>query len=111
VNEEPLQSEPRRQDQVFSYNVDSSSEGEPLGMARLEPRIQENTNDFKVKIPEFKGKLDPEEFLDWLHTAERVFECKDIPKDKKVKLVALRLSKYVFGGLTCVPNGLEKENH
>jgi len=37
---------------------------------------------------------DPEEFLDWLHTMERVFEYMDIPKDKKVKLVALRLCKY-----------------
>ena len=47
-----------------------------------------------VEIPEYEGKLGSEEFLDWLHTDERVFEYKDIPKDKKVKLVALRLRKY-----------------
>ena len=29
-----------------------------------------------------------------MQTAERVFEYKDIPDDKKVKLVALRLRKY-----------------
>ena len=39
VNEEPLQSEPRRQEQVFSHNMDSSSEDEPLRMARPIPRI------------------------------------------------------------------------
>ena len=94
MNEEPLQSEPRRQEEVSSGNLDSSSEDEPLRMARPEPRFQANTNDFKVEIPEFEGKLDPDEFLDWLHTVEHVFEYKDIPKDKKVKLVALRLRKY-----------------
>ena len=47
-----------------------------------------------MEVPEYEGKLDPEKFLDWLHTVERVFEYKDIPEDKKVKLVALRLHKY-----------------
>jgi len=60
-------------------------------MTRPNLRIQASTNDFKVKVPEFQGKLDPKEFLDWLHTVEKIFEYKDIPKDKKVKLVALRL--------------------
>jgi len=32
--------------------------------------------------------------LDWLQTAERIFDYKDIPKGKKVKLVALKLQKY-----------------
>jgi len=39
VNEESLKSKPRRQEQVFSPNIDSSSEDEPLRMARLEPRF------------------------------------------------------------------------
>ena len=47
-----------------------------------------------MEVPEFEGKLDPEEFFDWLHTVERVFDYKDIPDDKKVKLVALRLWMY-----------------
>ena len=50
--------------------------------------------DFKVDIPEFEGKLDPDEFLDWLQTVERVFDFKDIPDEKKVKLVALKLRRY-----------------
>jgi len=32
--------------------------------------MQANINDFKVEIPEYQGKLDPEGFLDWLHTVE-----------------------------------------
>ena len=92
MNEEAYQSEPRRQEQVFSHNINSSSEDEPLRMTRVEPQMQADTNDFKVEIPEFEGKLDPEEFLGWLHTVECVFEYKDVQDDKKVKL-ALRLRK------------------
>ena len=47
-----------------------------------------------MDIPEFEGKLDPDEFLDWLQTVERVFDFKDIPDEKKVKLVALKLRRY-----------------
>jgi len=50
--------------------------------------------DFKVDIPEFEGHLDPDPFLDWLWTIERVFDYKDIPNVEKVKLVALKLHKY-----------------
>jgi len=35
-------------------------------MTGAEPRMQANTNNFKVDVPEFEGKLDPEEFIDWL---------------------------------------------
>jgi len=51
-------------------------------------------NDFKVDIPEFEGQLDPDLFWDWLQTIERVFEFKDIPKEKMVKIVALKFRKY-----------------
>ena len=52
MNEETFQFEPRRQEQVYSHEVDSSSEDEPTRMTRAEPRMQANTNDFKVEIPE-----------------------------------------------------------
>ena len=65
--EEPIQSEPPRQEQVFSHTLDSSSEDEPLRVTRQDPRIQASATDFKIEIPEFEGKLDPEDFLDWLH--------------------------------------------
>ena len=89
-----LQSEPRAREQVHNHDVDSSSEEEMPRMPREEPRFEASANDSKVDVPEFEGKLDPEEFIDWLHTIERVFEYKDIPDDRKVKLVALRLRKY-----------------
>ena len=73
-------------------------------------RPTSNSNDFRVQIPEFEGKLDPDEFLEWLHIVERIFEYKEVPEDKKVKLVALRLrSMPLYDGLTFVQKGLEIE--
>jgi len=94
VNKETYQSKPRRHEQVLSHKVDSSSEDEPIRVTRAEPRFQANSNDFNAEVPEFEGKLDLEEFLEWLCTVERVFECKDVFENKRVKLVALRLRKY-----------------
>jgi len=66
ANEEPLHSASKRQEQVFSHTLDSSSEDQPLRMTRQDSRNQASTNDFKIEIPEFEGKLDPEDFLDWV---------------------------------------------
>ena len=55
-----------------------------------------NFNDFKVDIQEFEGKLDPDDFIEWLQTVERIFDYKEIPEDKKVKIVALKLRKYAL---------------
>ncbi|VFQ97508.1 unnamed protein product [Cuscuta campestris] len=55
---------------------------------------EKRITDFKVDLPTFEGKNDPDEFLEWLETVERVFDFKDVPEDKKVKLVALKLRKY-----------------
>ncbi|GKV40805.1 hypothetical protein SLEP1_g48406 [Rubroshorea leprosula] len=48
----------------------------------------------KIDIPDFEGRLQPDEFIDWLHIVERVFELKDIPDNKRVKLVAIKLKKH-----------------
>jgi len=94
LNEDTLQFEPRGHEEVFSHQVDSLSEEQPTRMMRGEPRFQANSNDFRLEVPEFEAKLDPEEFHGWLHTVKRVFQYKDLPDDKKVRLVALRLRKY-----------------
>jgi len=49
----------------------------------------------KVDILEFEGRLQPNDFIDWLCTVERVIVLKDIPDDKRVKLVAIKLKKHV----------------
>jgi len=49
-----------------------------------------------LKSQSLKANLDPNEFLEWHPTMERVFEDRDVPRDKKVKLMALKLRKYAF---------------
>lgn len=48
----------------------------------------------KVNIPEFEGRMQHDEFIDWLHTVERIFEYEDVPEHYKVKLVAIKLKKH-----------------
>ncbi|KAM5570543.1 hypothetical protein ABKV19_011269 [Rosa sericea] len=50
--------------------------------------------DMKVEIPEFEGKIKPEVFIDGLNTVERVFDYKEMPDHRKVKLVAVKLTKH-----------------
>ena len=76
MNEDTLQSEPRAHEEVFSHDIDASSEEEVPRMVRGEPQNQANNNDFRVEVPEFEGKLDPKKFIDWLHIVERLFEYK-----------------------------------
>ena len=83
ANEEPLQSDSKWQEQVSSHTLDSSSEDEPLRMTRQDSQNQASANDFKVEIPEFEGKLDLEDFLDWLHTVERVLSTRTSQKTRK----------------------------
>ena len=64
AREEPPQSDSEEKEQVFSHTLDSSSEDEPLRMTRQDPQFQASSNDFKIEVQEFEGKLDPEDFLD-----------------------------------------------
>ena len=49
----------------------------------------------KVEIFDFEGRMQPEEFVDWLNTVERIFEYGDAPENNKVKLVAIiKLKKH-----------------
>ncbi|VFQ85201.1 unnamed protein product [Cuscuta campestris] len=54
---------------------------------------ERGANDFKVDIPTFEGKNDPDDFLEWLKTVERVFDFKDVPEEKNVKIVAMKFRK------------------
>jgi uncharacterized NAD(P)/FAD-binding protein YdhS len=57
-------------------------------------RKSSRSNDTRVEIPDFEGKLQPGEFVDWLQTVERVFEYKEVPEEKKVKIIVVKLKKH-----------------
>lgn len=85
-----------------SHSVGEESEDNPFATSdeelerrpRRARRGKQLAMDFKVEIPEFEGQLNPDDFVEWMNTVERVFEYKDVPDDKKVKLVALKLRRY-----------------
>jgi len=56
--------------------------------------FQPNLNNFSVHISKLEGKLEPDNFLEWLHMVERVFDFKEITEEKKVELVTLNLRRY-----------------
>ncbi|GKV20583.1 hypothetical protein SLEP1_g30682 [Rubroshorea leprosula] len=65
----------------------------------------------KIDIPDFEGRLQPDEFINWLHTVERVFKLKDIPDDKRVKLVAIKLKKHASIWWENLRRSREREGH
>jgi len=54
------------------HQSNSSSEGQLSRRTQTECRQPTNSNDFRVEILEFQGKLDLDEFLEWLHIVENI---------------------------------------
>ncbi|GJS84250.1 reverse transcriptase domain-containing protein [Tanacetum coccineum] len=80
------------------------SELSGLPMAYKIERLQQRVWDLELQQEERGGETDtgtdsdgdaqPDDFIDWPSTVERVFDLKDIPDKYKVKLVAIKLRKY-----------------
>ena len=49
----------------------------------------------KLNILEFDGRMNTDEFLDWLNMVEHVFEYYDPHEHEKLKLVAIKMCKNV----------------
>ena len=85
-----MKQEKKALDSPFEFGLKKSI----LQDQEKERRPLNNSNDFRVDILELEGKLDQEEFLEWLSTVKWIFKYKEILDNKKVKLVALKLKKY-----------------
>jgi len=55
---------PSMERKTASNHLSSSSEDELVRSMRIGQRFQANSDDFRVKIPEFEGKLDLDEFFE-----------------------------------------------
>ena len=53
-----------------SPHIESPSDDEPFMRPKRHRRNQSNFGDIKVEVPEFEGRLDPDEFIEWLQTIE-----------------------------------------
>jgi hypothetical protein len=61
--------------------------GKPV-LERYEHKWEHN---IKVELLEFQESLNPDEFVDWLNTPERVFDYYEVSEEKNVKLVSIQL--------------------
>ena len=81
------------------YNVEDEMKNPFAGHRRRKekPLVSYNSNrwesGFKLDIPEFKGCLQPEEFLDWVAAIEEILEFKEVPQDKRVSLMATKFRR------------------
>nr|GEW47875.1 hypothetical protein [Tanacetum cinerariifolium] len=85
------------EDQIFELSVNHREEDDnDTGGSgvRSKGSRQRHSNDIKVEIPEYDGKLYPGEFVEWLRTVECAFDYKDTTEENKVKIVAMKLRKY-----------------
>ena len=72
--------------------IDSdSSEGERFKAHR---RNLDDDQGLKIDIPEFEGSLSPDDFMDWLHAIERVFDYKGYSEENKCKVAILKFKDY-----------------
>ncbi|KAL1316101.1 hypothetical protein AAHE18_15G042500 [Arachis hypogaea] len=81
------------EDNANPFHYSSSFENLSTGRARHNNTKAKDLG-IEIDIPEFEGRLQPDDFIYWLCIVERVFELKDISDDKRVKLVAIKLKKH-----------------
>ncbi|XP_072064386.1 uncharacterized protein [Arachis hypogaea] len=81
------------------HNDFTESEGEPSSKSRPHRHsadVDSNLNAIKMRIPEFKGRSDPEAYLEWERKVELLFQCHNYSDVKKVRLAAVEFSDYAL---------------
>ena len=69
ILESPTGSNPdEHEEDIESQHSEFERDEEQRRTPRREWRTPSNPNDFRVELLEFEGKLDPDEFLEWLNT-------------------------------------------
>jgi hypothetical protein len=58
--------------------------------------IDRNLGSIKLKIPAFKGKTDPEAYLDWKKKVEMIFDIHRYSEEKNVKLAIVAFTDYAM---------------
>nr|XP_027062822.1 uncharacterized protein LOC113689218 [Coffea arabica] len=50
----------------------------------------------KIQVPAFKGKSDPEAYLEWEGRIEMIFDCYDYSEEQKVKVATVEFTNYAL---------------
>ena len=57
---------------------------------------QNRVEGVKLNVPPFKGRSDPDAYLDWEMKIEHVFACNDYTEEQKIKLAVAESSDYAL---------------
>ncbi|GKD11728.1 putative nucleotidyltransferase, ribonuclease H, partial [Tanacetum coccineum] len=95
--------EPENEDSNEEYNPFHVSRGSESSDEEAQYQNNNRRNNrsqrgapMMVDIPVFEGRIQPDEFIDWIHTVERVFDYQEVRDDLKVKIVAIKLKKHAY---------------
>lgn len=61
-------------------------------LAPPHPHAKTLTSDGSREIPTFNGTFKPEELIDWLSQVDEILDFKEVPDDRRVSLVTMRLT-------------------
>jgi len=68
-----------------------------VGLIRITYKDMDGDLDtFKLKIPNFQGKNDPEAYLEWEKRVDCIFDCHSYSEKRKVKLVIIEFTEYAL---------------
>ena len=57
---------------------------------------QDRIEGVKLNVSSFKGRSDPDAYLDWEMKIQHAFSCNDYPEEQKVKLAVATFSDYAL---------------
>ena len=89
-----MESKSEASSQDETLEDDSEEEEQPIRRNHHWRWNQESIDDSKAKILKFDGKTQGDMLLEWILTVEHMFDLKDYAKEKKVKLVVVKLKSY-----------------
>nr|XP_027071936.1 uncharacterized protein LOC113696750 [Coffea arabica] len=96
----PKTSKSMRRRRGVEESSDGSNNDDDDEEPRIRPRQRNQTGPtdvfkgIKMQIPEFKGRSDPETFLEWLSKIEMVFSCQNYTEVQKVQLATMEFTEY-----------------
>ncbi|XP_027096106.1 uncharacterized protein [Coffea arabica] len=78
-------------------NADSDREAYGQGRPKRNTRaIDDAIKGIKMKIPPFRGKSDPDTYLEWESRVELVFDCNDYTDAQKLRLAVVEFTDYAI---------------
>ncbi|XP_028223089.1 uncharacterized protein LOC114404211, partial [Glycine soja] len=78
------------------HQLDGAQDGNRGNNGGNDGPRQNRVEGVKLNVPPFKGRSDPDAYLDWEMKTEHVFVCNDYTDAQKVKLAAAEFSDYAL---------------